>query len=91
MRRILIELDDAEWELLVVDARRERRTAQAQAGWLLVDTLRRRGHLDRINEHGYGALAEAQGGVRGAGEALPPGEQVGAVEGHGDGAAAGIY
>jgi hypothetical protein len=93
VRRILIELDDAEWALLADDARRDRRTAQAQAGWLLSNLLTLRADPDAP---GYawarlaGRLAEAQGGAGGAGEALPPGEQLGAVEGHRDGPRGGV-
>jgi hypothetical protein len=41
MRRILIELEDGEWDRLVAQARRDRRTAQAEAAQLLVDYLDR--------------------------------------------------
>lgn len=85
MPRILVELNDDEWKLLVIEARLDRRTPQAQAAHMLAALLER-AHQDAAAD----LLAEPQryaGGVAG----LPPGEQVDPVEGHRDGAAAGVH
>lgn len=92
MPRLMIELSQDEWDELVTEAKRERRTAQAQAAELLVKQL-----YDRVQKRLYAqtlverALPEAQGPRGGAGNGLPAQEQVGAVEGHRDGAAGGVH
>lgn len=82
MPRLMIELTDEEWGWLVAEAKRERRTPQAQGAVLLTQGLSTMATLR--------SLAEAQRAARGAGDALPAQEQVGAVEGHRDGAAGGV-
>jgi hypothetical protein len=74
--RILIELSDDEYQTLRAAAKRDRRTAQAQAAQLLVDVIRQ--------------LTEADRAPLGAGGGLPPQQDVGAEQGHGDGPAAGV-
>jgi hypothetical protein len=101
MRRILIELEDGEWDKLVAQAKRDRRTPQAEAAQLLVDYLEELapeaapehatwGDVERAHRshRGRRGLAEADSapGAADAGGALPPEEEVGPVEGHGDGA-----
>lgn len=81
MPRLLIELTQDEWDELVGEAKRERRTPQMQAAVL----------LSRVLAIPWGHSAEAQGAARGPGDTLPAQEQVGAVEGHGDGAAGGVH
>lgn len=93
MRRILIELEDGEWDRLVAQAKRDRRTAQAEAAQLLVDSLLTPPEhttwedVERAHRSRRG-LAEADGapGAADPGSALPPEEKIGPVEGHGDGA-----
>jgi hypothetical protein len=81
--RILIDLTDAEYKVLLVDAKRERRTPQAQAAVLLVSLLEHRA-MQRTGS------AEADRPPLGAGGALPAQQDVGAEQGHGDGPAAGV-
>lgn len=83
MPRILIELSDDEYRVLLAAAKRDRRTAQAQAAQLLVGILREWAEK--------GMLAEAQGHARAAAAgSLPSQQQIGAVEGHRDGAGGAI-
>jgi hypothetical protein len=74
--QLTIELSAEEVEVLHALAKRKRRSDAQQAAHTLVRAL--------------GALAEAKGRGRGAGSPLAPQEQVGAVEGHRDGAAGGV-
>jgi hypothetical protein len=80
--RILIELSDEEYRSLLEAAKRDRRTAQAQAAQLLVGILREWAEK--------GKLAEANRASLRAGGALAAQQDVGAEQGHGDGPAAGV-
>jgi len=78
--RILIELSDKEYRTLLEAAKRDRRTAQAQAAQLLVMLLDE-----------WDASAEANRASLRAGRALAAQQDVGAEQGHGDGPAAGVH
>lgn len=83
MPRILVGLSDDEYRVLLAAAKRDRRTAQAQAAQILVGLLSEWNRLEQS--------AKAQSDARAAGgAALSPEQEVGAVEGHRDGAAAGV-
>ena len=96
MPRILIELTDEEWALLRADAKRARRTPQAQGAVLLSDLLGRRLNPKGLSPETLALLterstaAEAQAAVGGAGLPLAPGEQVDPVQGHRNGPGGGV-
>lgn len=83
MPRILIELSQDEYRVLLAAAKRDRRTAQAQAAQILVGLLAEWHRLEQ--------LAEVDRSPLGAGGALPAQQDVGAEQGHGDGPAAGVH
>lgn len=100
MPRILIELSQNEYKVLLAAAKRDRRTAQAEAAQLLVDLLgqwtvtgvpinRATGGPFEVPEGDF-PLPEADRAPLGAGGALPAQQDVGAEQGHGDGPAAGV-
>lgn len=82
MPQLTIELSSDELGVLHALAKRKRRSDAQQAAYSLVKYLERPAMQDWS--------AEAQGRAGGAGDGLAPGEQLGAVEGHRDGAAGGV-
>lgn len=102
MPKIMIELTAGEWDILTADAKRERRTPQAQGAVLLSELLRRRAtgwNQPYASIEGQAAalekahriqrdLAEADGATTTGhpGGTLTPEEEIGPVQGHGDGA-----
>lgn len=90
MPRILIELTDEEWRELTLDAKRERRTPQAQGAVLLSALLTERSKHQRSLEALERLTAEPQAAVGGPGLPLAPGEQVDPVQGHRNGPGGGV-